>query len=117
MGTQNSSQEFIGAQIGTENKGVLNTAYYSYDGVVELALQSRQPIALQFRRWIIEDAPASIMTSGSYTLPQAIATIPPTLAITNGATIQYMNPETLAISPISQRMPERDVKFRDRLTL
>ena len=68
--------------------------------MLELTLKRKQPIAVQFRRWVIEDVVPSIMAIGSYTVPQAMETIRPTLAIANGPTIKYMSPGTLSISPV-----------------
>ena len=54
---------------------IRQTAMVDESGLIALALSSRKPEAIKFRRWITKDVLPSIWRTGSYTLPNSDAAI------------------------------------------
>ena len=49
-----------------------DTAFINQDGLLDLILKSRMPLALQFRKWLYREVIPSIISTGTYVSPQLL---------------------------------------------
>ena len=48
------------------------TAFINQDGLLDLIMKSRMPLALQFRKWLYREVIPSILNTGAYVSPQLV---------------------------------------------